>query len=159
MTHALSPQTLAPQTLAQRHSVKGPMIASALLIAGTLALTVFSPFGSQPRDSAQPLAERQLRFADRGDGAVVVSDARDGGQIAVIAPAEGGFVRGAMRGLARARYVAGIGPDVPFRLVGWSDGRLTFEDPATGTRMEMAAFGQTNAEAFLRFLSPSEDQR
>lgn len=145
--------------IAPRHSVRGPLLASVLLIAGTLALTTFSPFGSFPRDEARPLAERQLRFADRGDGAVVVIDALQGSQIAVIPPAEGGFVRGAMRGLARARYVAGIGPEVPFRLVGWSDGRLTFEDPATGTRLEMAAFGQTNAEAFLRFLSPSEDQR
>jgi putative photosynthetic complex assembly protein len=149
MTHAIS----------QRHSVRGPLLASALLIAATLALTTFSPFGSFPRHEARPLAERQLLFSDRGDGAVVIRDALQGGQIAVIAPAEGGFVRGAMRGLARARYVAGIGPEVPFRLVGWSDGRLTFEDPATGTKLEMAAFGQTNAEVFLRFLSPSEDQR
>lgn len=143
----------------QRNSVRGPLLASVLLIAATLALTTFSPFGSQPRHEARPLAERQLRFTDRADGAVLVSDAQTGGQIAVILPAEGGFVRGAMRGLARARFVAGIGSDVPFRLVGWSDGRLTFEDPATGTKLEMAAFGQTNAEAFLRFLSPSEDQR
>lgn len=147
------------QAISRRHSVRGPLLASALLIAATMALTVYSPFGSQPRHEARPMAERQLRFVDRGDGAVVVSDAQTGGQVAVIEPAEGGFVRGAMRGLARARFAAGIGAEVPFRLVGWSDGRLTFEDPATGTKLEMAAFGHTNAEAFLRFLSPSEDQR
>ena len=129
------------------------------MIAATLALTTISPFGSFPRHEATPLAERQLRFADRADGAVVITDALTNARVAVIAPGEGGFVRGTMRGLARDRFVSGIGPEVPFRLVGWSDGRLTFEDPATGTKMEMAAFGQTNAETFLRFLSATEDQR
>jgi len=147
------------KTITQRHSAKAPLLAAALLIAGTVALSIYSPFGSFPRHEARPLSERQLRFADRSDGSVIVSDALTGGQVAVIAPAEGGFVRGALRGLARARFAAGIGPEAPFRLVGWSDGRLTFEDPATNTRMEMAAFGQTNAEVFLRFLSTSEDQR
>lgn len=147
------------QAMRRQQSVRGPLLASALLIAATMALTTFSPFGSQPRDQAQVLAQRDLLFNDRADGAVVVTDARDGTQVALIAPGEGGFVRGVLRGLARDRFVAQIGRETPFRVVGWSDGRLTFEDPATGTRMEMAAFGQTNAEVFLRYLSTKEDQR
>lgn len=140
-------------------TVRGPMTAAALVICATLALTIWSPFGTKPRETLNPVAERQLLFADRADGAVVVTDARTGGQVAVVAPGEGGFVRGALRGLARTRLTAGVGREQPFRLAGWADGRLTLEDPTTGAKMELAAFGQTNAEVFLRFLSPTEDQR
>jgi len=150
---------VVPQAPTQRSPSRTPLLAAGLLIAATVALSTYSPFGSFPRHEATPLSERQLHFADRADGAVVITDAVTGARVAVVAPGEGGFVRGTLRGLARARFVAGIGPEVPFRLVGWSDGRLTFEDPATSTKMEMAAFGQTNAETFLRFLSTTEDQR
>jgi len=137
-----------------------PLILSALLIAGTLALTTMPPFGSgADRVAGQPLASRDLLFADRADGGVTVSDARDGALVGILAPGEDGFVRGAMRGLVRERRIGGLGAETPFRVTGWSDGRLTLEDPATGTRLDLAAYGQTNAEAFARFLSTKENQR
>jgi len=140
-------------------TVRGPLSFAVALILGTMVIIFWSPFGEKPRDSMRPMAERSLIFADAPGGRVLVTDARSGATVAEIAPGEGGFVRGALRGLARDRTVAGIGREVPFRLVAWSDGRLTLEDPATGTKMEMAAYGQTNAEAFLRFLQPTENQR
>lgn len=155
----MSQAMTSPKVPFRAGTVRGPLLAATFVIAATLALTIWSPFGTKPREALNPAAERHLMFADRADGAVVVTDARTGGLIAVVPPGDGGFVRGALRGLARTRLVAGIGREQPFRLAGWSDGRLTLEDPATGAKMELAAFGQTNAEVFLRFLSPTEDQR
>ena len=42
--------------------------------------------------------------------------------------------------------------DPPFRLARWSDGRLTLEDPTTGRRIELGAFGPTNAEVFAELM-------
>jgi putative photosynthetic complex assembly protein len=138
---------------------KGPLLAGALLIAGTLALTTMPPIGGGVQYQGQVSAQRDLRFADRTDGGVTVTDARTGQAIGELAPGEDGFIRGALRGLVRERRIGGLGPDTPFRLTGWSDGRVTLEDPATGTRLDLAAYGTTNAEAFARFLSTKEDQR
>lgn len=148
------------QAIRRRTSSTKPLIFSALLIAGALAVTTMPPFGSgAERVAGQALSSRDLLFADRADGGVTVSDARDGALVGILAPGEDGFVRGAMRGLVRERRIGGLGAETPFRVTGWSDGRLTLEDPATGTRLDLAAYGQTNAEAFARFLSTKENQR
>ncbi|WP_203071691.1 photosynthetic complex assembly protein PuhC [Falsiroseomonas ponticola] len=140
-------------------SGKGPLLAAALLIAATLALTTAPPPGGGVQYQGEVSAQRELLFADRADGGVTVTDARTGQAIGELAPGEDGFIRGALRGLVRERRIGGLGPEAPFRLTGWSDGRLTLEDPATGTRLDLAAYGATNAEAFARFLSTKENQR
>ena len=40
----------------------------------------------------------------------------------------------------------------PFRLTHWSDGRLSLEDPSTGRRIELDAFGPTNTAVFARLM-------
>ena len=148
------------QAIRRPASITRPLILSALLIAGMLAVTTMPPFGSGgARVAGEPLASRDLLFADRADAGVTVTDARDGAPVGILAPGEDGFVRGAMRGLVRERRIGGLGAETPFRVTGWSDGRLTLEDLATGTRLDLAAYGQTNAEAFARFLSTKENQR
>ena len=57
-----------------------------------------------------------------------------------------------LRGLARERKMEAIGPTTPFRLTGYADGRLTLEDPETGRRIDIEAFGHTNLEVFSRLL-------
>ncbi|HEV7268714.1 MAG TPA: photosynthetic complex assembly protein PuhC [Falsiroseomonas sp.] len=137
---------------------RGLMLGSAAVIAGTLALASLGH--RAPLDPAtagsRPLAERELRFADRADGAVVVTDARSGAMVMTLPPGSEGFVRGAMRGLVRERNRESLGMEAPFHLAAWPDGRLTLEDTATGLFMELHAFGRTNAEAFLRLLSTEE---
>ncbi len=98
------------------------------------------------------VAARDLTFADGADGSVVVTDARDGSPVQVFA-GENGFVRGTMRGMARTRRSEGIGPQDPFRLAAWSDGRLTLDDPATGRHIELQAFGSSNTEVFAHLLT------
>ncbi len=149
------------QAIRRGASVKGGLLGSALVIAGMLAVTTMPPLGStrEDRAAATVLASRDILFADRSDGGVVVTDALTRLQVATLEPGEDGFVRGAMRGLVRGRRLGGVGDETPFRLTGWSDGRLTLEDPTTRTRLDMAAYGQTNVESFARFLPTMENQR
>jgi putative photosynthetic complex assembly protein len=68
---------------------------------------------------------------------------------------ENGFVRGALRALARERKLRGLDHTQPFVLIGRVDGRLTLEDPATGQRIDLESFGPMHAGAFARLLQPS----
>ena len=102
---------------------------------------------------AVPVETRSLLFADRADGGVSVRDARTGASVAELAPGEGGFVRGALRALARTRRGHGVGAAAPFHLTRWRDGRLTLADPTTGGHVELAAFGSVNLAAFAPLLS------
>jgi putative photosynthetic complex assembly protein len=137
----------------------GLPIAAAAVICGTLLLTVGGH--RAPLDpattGARPLMERELRFADRADGGISVTDLRSGRVIEALPAGGEGFLRGAMRGLARDRLRAGGTPDLPFRLRAWEDGRLTLEDSATGHVVELHAFGHGNAAAFLRLLTTEEE--
>ena len=87
---------------------------------------------------------------------MVLTDAATGREVLVVAPGEDGFLRGTLRGLARDRRMRDIGPAAPFRLALWSDGRLTLDDTATGRRLDLLAFGQTQADAFARLLPIGE---
>jgi putative photosynthetic complex assembly protein len=134
---------------------RGLLVGAAALIAATLLVAI--PGHRAPVDPAaagmRPVAERGLLFADRADGGILVRDARTGRVIEELPAGTEGFLRGALRGLARDRLRAGHGPDVPFRLSAWADGRITLEDTATGVVMELHAFGRGNAEAFLNLMA------
>lgn len=123
------------------------MIGLALMgaVAGRIAGT------SPAAETGSVVAARDLRFSDRADGAVVVTDARTDQTVDVL-QGEQGFVRATMRGLARARHSDGIGAAQPFRLTAWSDGRLTLDDPANGRHLELQAFGSLNVAVFARLL-------
>lgn len=133
---------------------RGPLLAlGALVGVALLATAAVRLAGVEIREPDAPAATvRVLRFADRDDGAIVVLDAASGRTIDTVT-GEAGFVRGALRGLARERRRAGIGAEPPFELVGRTDGRLTLLDPATGQRIDLESFGPTNAGAFARWLT------
>jgi putative photosynthetic complex assembly protein len=102
---------------------------------------------------ASVVAERSLRFHDQVDGGVTVIDASDNHRITVIAPGTNGFLRATVRGLAQERMRENADFQTPFRLTAWSDGRLTLLDPTIGRRIDLEAFGATNAEAFAQLLT------
>ena len=138
-----------------------------LYLAGALALFAFgaaaivrltgtpasaSPVALRAAEHVRPIATRNLRFADRGDGAVVITDV-NGGIASVIQPGQQtGFIRGVMRGLARERKMHGIGEAPPFTLTAWRDGELSLTDTATGRSIELTAFGTANRAAFAALL-------
>jgi len=124
----------------------------AVTIAGAAAMQLAGGPAQQP--TTTPVASRSLHFADRQDGGITVTDAADGHVIAVLAPGSNGFIRATMRTLAQRRINNDEGPDVPFKLTAWSDGRLTLDDPETNRRIDLEAFGHTNEEAFADLLAP-----
>ncbi len=128
----------------------GGMVALALLaaIGGRLA----GDGKMQPTGTL--VAERDLCFEDRADGAVLIINAANNKTIKVMT-GQNGFLRGTLRGFARTRHMDGIGDSLPFRLTSWSDGRLILFDPATGRHVDIEAFGTLNEAVFGRLLSPS----
>jgi putative photosynthetic complex assembly protein len=113
-------------------------------------------FGKAAEPAATALVARDLQFLDQADGSVAVRDAVSGGDVAVLAPGSNVFIRGALRGFARARRAQDIGPQPAFRLTRWSDGRFTIADPATGRAIDLGAFGSTNAGSFAVLLQAAE---
>jgi putative photosynthetic complex assembly protein len=126
------------------------LVLLSMLVIGVSRLTGIG-FSHVP--DAEAVAVRELRFEDRPDGSIAVIDARAGRELDTVAPGSNGFLRGTLRGLARERKRMSLGPEIPFRLLGRSDGRLTLEDPATGRRVDLESFGPTNAAVFARLLA------
>ncbi len=133
---------------------QGILIGAGMLVLASLVAVGASRIGLLPgaddkpivAASAREVSHAELDFADREDGAVIITSAT--GREVVIPPATGGFVRGVVRGLARDRRARGIGREPGFRLAKWSDGKLTLTDTATGQRLELDGFGPTNRQAF-----------
>ncbi|HEY0425669.1 MAG TPA: photosynthetic complex assembly protein PuhC [Rhodopila sp.] len=131
-------------------ALAGSAVALSIVAAAVGRLT--GAADSTP--TAAMVASRELLFRDQPNGAVVVYDASDtSAPIEVVAPATNGFLRATMRGLARQRIRQDSDREIPFRLTGWADGRLTLEDPTTGRKVEMEAFGITNEEVFAHLLT------
>ena len=138
----------------------GAVPKGALILAGAFALTVIllaavarlSNKGTLgEHSSAQVIASRALVFSDHPDGSIGVYDAQHQQQLDNVS-GTGGFVRGAMRALARQRRLAHVGPEVPFYLVKWSDGRLTLDDSSTKNHLELEAYGDANLASFEKLL-------
>ena len=126
-----------------------------LVVGGMVALALVGAMVGGGHDAAPEhgpaVAARDLRFEDRADGAVLIYDAASKTPFEVV-QGEAGFLRGTLRGLARTRHSEGLDDSVPFHLAAWPDGRLTLDDPATGRRLDLEAFGGTNEAVFARLL-------
>ncbi|KQW42035.1 MULTISPECIES: photosynthetic complex assembly protein PuhC [unclassified Roseateles] len=132
-----------------------PLTAMAALVlsclVGVSAVRLSGQSAVQQADAATA-SSRQLRFEDRDDGGIAVLDAASGQLLDTAAPGTNGFLRSTMRGLVRERKRQGLGPELPFQLLGRADGRLTLLDPATGRRIDLESFGPTNSAVFARLL-------
>lgn len=136
-----------------------PTQVGVLTLAGIVVTTVVTVAtarmsGYQPPapEVSAVVASRELAFHDDGAGSVLVYDWQSGEKLAVLAPGEGSFVRGVMRSLTRERRSREEGSDIPFQITRHRDGSLVLEDPATGERIELQAFGPANAGAFAALL-------
>lgn len=124
-------------------------IATILIIAGARDTGV----GVSSTAESRRIASRDLSFADAPDGSLAVTDAGEHRIIARVAPETGGFIRAALRGLDRNRLRHSDPEDAPFRLTLDTTNHLWLQDLATGQRIDLRAFGPTNAEAFAAFLT------
>lgn len=102
--------------------------------------------------AGQVLEERALRFEDADDGRVLVIDANTETLVDALDVGTNGFLRAMLRGLARDRRALSVGPEVPFRIARFDTGRILLIDPVTDRRVDLLAFGATNAEVFSRYL-------
>ncbi|NKI34864.1 phosphonate-binding protein [Wenzhouxiangella sp. XN79A] len=140
----------------QIHVPRGALIAAGLLILVALgAVATFRIAGLEPAaqipDIDKTIASRQLRFADSDNGGVLVYEWLDGANdrlIHEVPSGEGGFIRGILRSMARARRASGIGPDHPFVLRLQANGTVLLEDPQTDVLIDLYAFGPTNIDSF-----------
>jgi putative photosynthetic complex assembly protein len=130
--------------------------AGALMLFSLAAVALVRLTGNGPDQKLAPgKIERPLRFEDRANGDVAVVDARSGELVSLLR-GEQGFVRGAVRALARERRARDIGPEAPFQLIARQDGGLTLYDPATGKRVDLESFGPANAGAFATLLGEGQ---
>ncbi len=133
---------------------RSALLAIAVVLVGSLlAVATVRTSGVQARAPDAPAVQvRALRFEDRPDGSVAVLDAGSGAEIERV-QGEAGFLRGALRALARERQRRGLGAGPAFELIARADGRLTLADPATGERIDLESFGPSNAGTFARLLA------
>ena len=131
-----------------------PLVGAAILIGFSLLAAVYGRVEGLAR--LQPdnglMAERALSFADRSDGAVVITLA-DNGRVLDVVTGQAGFLRGTLRGFARTRRESGIGQAPPMHLAGYADGRLILSDPSTKRQVDLEAFGSQNEAVFARLLT------
>ncbi len=139
---------------------RSAVLAIAALLGATLigVSAVRLGGGVEPPPEAAALSVRELRFEDRPDGSIAILDARAQQVVGTVAPGTNGFLRGTMRGLARERKRQGIGPELPFRVIGRADGHLMLEDPGTGRSVDLGAFGPTNAAVFSQLLLAAQTE-
>ena len=135
-----------------------PLIAAgALVVFSLLGVSwqkwVVTPASLEISQQREVLQTRTLQFIDMADGSVGVVDADNGERIDTVPVGEGGFLRGTLRGLVRERRMSDTGMDPGFRLTRFTDGTVVLTDLATGTEIDLRAFGALNAGNFLRYLS------
>ena len=145
---------------------RGALIGAAVILIFSMGVTGAVSLGLIPKSAdptltraAQniaPAQSRELRFADRTDGAVVVSDANTGETVKVIEFGQGGFARATLRRMAKARAAAGIGAIPPFKLTRWENGALSLSDPETGRDAEIHGFGADHSKVFAEMLKVPE---
>lgn len=105
--------------------------------------------------SAEPLLVRELHFVLEADGQISVHDARDGRHLDTLR-ADDGFIKVVLQSMSFDRAKRQVTAAQTYRLTRWNNGKLSFEDPATGVRMNLAAFGADAMRVFARFLPNDE---
>lgn len=144
---SIEPDTTAPLPRKLLQAMAALALVSLLGVAAVRGsgLDIHTP-------DAATVQSRLLRFDDGPQGSVAVIDAGSG-QVLEAVHGEQGFLRGALRALARERRMRDLGPQAPFELAARADGRLTLIDTATGARLDLEAFGPSNVAVFARLLT------
>ena len=146
------------RTMAQNNGLNRGMVALGVVVLVTLlAVATARLAGYRPAAAAAGpvVASADLRFEDAAAGVVRIYDWHSGRVLADLEPGDGSFIRGVLRSLVRERRSHELGMVAPFHIARHADGKLTLEDTATGRRIELQAFGPTNAGAFAALLDAS----
>ncbi len=124
--------------------------AAALIGFSILAAGVgrFTGVGAARVDYANRTEALTFRFEDRADGGIAVIAPETGATLGVVPAGRDGFIRTVLRSLAFDRQRHGVGAGPAFIIAKWSDGHATIDDPETGRRVDLAAFGAANMQSF-----------
>lgn len=147
---------LKPDTRSRDQRIADALFrAIAAMVLVSLALATFARVtGMEPAGTPAPsavVAERLVVIEGTLDDAATILN-EDGSRLAVLAPEHAGFINGVYRALARERMLREIDGNPAVRITRFADGRLTLNDPATGWRVELIGFGNTNRDAFAALL-------
>ncbi|WKW51547.1 photosynthetic complex assembly protein PuhC [Rhodomicrobium lacus] len=128
--------------------------AVAALLVIVIGSSVVDRLGGGVADaSRRPVVSRAVIFRDAPSGGIAVFDQGAAEPFQILDREKNSFMATAMRILRQVRQARSkAGPDAPFVVTQWSDGRLTLTDPSTGETVELAAYGQKNAETFAQLL-------
>jgi putative photosynthetic complex assembly protein len=131
------------------------LIGFSLVAAGVGRLT---GLGAVSTDYASTTQTLSFRFEDRADGGISVIAPESGAILGVVPAGTDGFVRIVLRSLAFDRRRHGVGAEPAFVIARWSDGHSTIDDPATGRRVDLTAFGADNMRAFEHLVAMRGDK-
>lgn len=137
---------------------RAPLLAGAALICITI-LTVAGVQIAKPYLPAPPTLEdrldiktsRDLRFDRLEDGSILAVDGASGNAIGTLSDTDG-FIEAVLRAFAFERRRQGLYDEPVYRLVRWSDNRVTVQDLGTGKRVNLTAFGPDSMAVFARYL-------
>jgi putative photosynthetic complex assembly protein len=134
-----------------------------ILVVASMVLLTLAAVGSAGwwRDAPAPSTEVPrislvLRFIEQPDGGLSVVDMATGREYDHLAAGENGFLRTMIRVIRRDILRTDATISMPFRIEAWQNNRVTLTDSATERRVDLRAFGPTNAEVFIRWLSKKE---
>jgi putative photosynthetic complex assembly protein len=131
------------------------LIGAALLIGFVIlaaAMVRVTGVGGTETPLPPVVESRELVFLEDDAGTTTVKIAGDDGTLAELQSGVDGFVLGVMRGMVRERKAYDVPLDEPYLLSLREGGVLLFEDPLTGRRIDLRAFGPTNTAAFAQLL-------
>ncbi|HTO67413.1 MAG TPA: photosynthetic complex assembly protein PuhC [Bradyrhizobium sp.] len=149
------------EAVAGRMVPRGAILGAAALIGFSLVAASagrLTGVGAVHADYARTTWTASFRFEDRADGGISVIAPESGTTIGVVPAGTDGFVRTVLRSLAFDRQRHGVGAGPAFVIARWSDGRSTIDDPATGRRVDLAAFGAANRQAFEHLVAMRGDK-
>jgi putative photosynthetic complex assembly protein len=149
------------EAVAERMVPRGALLGAAALIGFSLVaagLGRFTGVGTVRTDYATTVQTASFRFEDRSDGGISVIAPESDATIGVVPAGTDGFVRTVLRSLAFDRRRHGVGAGPAFVIAKWSDGHTTIDDPVTGRRVDLAAFGAANMQAFEHVVALRRDK-
>jgi putative photosynthetic complex assembly protein len=149
------------EAVANRMVPPGAIVAAAALIGFSLvaaSIGRLTGMGTVRADYVKTVQTASFRFVDRADGGISVIAPETGAIIGVVPAGTDGFVRTVLRSLAFDRQRNHIGPAPAFIIAKWSDGHSTIDDPTTGRRVDLAAFGYANMQTFERLVAMRGDK-
>jgi putative photosynthetic complex assembly protein len=149
------------EAVAVRMVPRGALLGAAALIGFSLvvaSLGRLTGVGTVHTDYARTVQTMSFRFEDRTDGGISVIAPETGAAIGVVPAGVDGFVRTVLRSLAFDRQRHGVGAGPAFIIAKWADGHSTIDDPTTGRRVDLAAFGAANMQAFQHLVAMRGDK-